>query len=183
MADANGLRPWERQPEENDDHWKSFQQYRDQTPPRRIVHVGAKRREDVLRWYNEFRWKDRCDAYDRYLDDMRREQREAILKENEKERASRQLAQIKSVQDIVDRELAKLDRDTRESPAFGTVKVSELNKLIANTITLERLVRGESTENVGHAASDLDLEVLSVEELRQWQELHKKMKKGGGEEK
>jgi hypothetical protein len=168
------LLAWERQPSEDDEAWKAFQSYRDQTPPRRMIHAAVKRTEKLSHWYNEHAWGERVAAYDRRLDAIRREQREAILKEDEKDRAARQLGQLKAVQDILDLELAKLTRDARASEAFGLVKVSDLNKLLANAITLERLIRGQSTENVSQA--DIDLDALSPDELRQLRELQQKMK-------
>jgi hypothetical protein len=169
------LRPWERQPAEDDEQWRCFQNFRDQVPPRRMAHAGVKRAADLSTWYNDHRWKERAAAYDRHLDEIRREQREAIHKLTEQERATRQLGQLAMVQDIIDLELSKLWADAKRSEAFGLVKVSDLNKLLNSAITLERLVRGQSTENV---AVDIDLEKLSVEELRELRELQDKMGRG-----
>jgi hypothetical protein len=166
--------PWERQPSEGEEEWQAFRNYRDQAPPRRIQHVYVRRTADVSKWSADHCWSERVAAYDRHLDEERRTVREAVLKESEKERAARQLGQLKSVQDIIDLELAKLWRDAKNSEAFGLVKVNDLNKLMANAITLERLIRGQSTENV--ASTDVDLENLSPDELRQLRELQQKMK-------
>jgi len=164
---------WERQASEDDEAWKAFQSYRDQTPPRRIIHAAVKRTEKLSEWYNAFAWAERVAAYDRHLDALRRQTREAILKETEKERAARQLGQLKMVQDIIDIELAKLWRDAKATEAFGLIKPNDLNKLLANVITLERLVRGQSTENVAHAHVNLD--ALSPDELRQLRALQQKI--------
>jgi len=171
--------PWERQPSEDDESWKAFQSYRDQTPPRRMYHAAVKRTSMVSQWYNNHAWAERAAAYDRHLDALRRQTREAILAETEKDRAARQLGQIKMVQDIIDHELAKLWRDTKATEAFGTVKVNELNKLMANAITLERLIRGQSTENV---AVDVDLDNLTPEELRTMRALQQKIGKAKDDE-
>lgn len=167
---------WERQAGEDEEAWGAFQRYRDQTPPRRVIHAAAKRTELLSRWYNEHAWRERVAAYDVHLDAIRRETREAVLKEDEKSRAARQLGQLKMVQDILDRELAKLWKESTEAVPFGTIKVGELNKLMANAITLERLIRGESTEN--HAAVSVELDKLTPDELRQLRALRAKM---GGE--
>jgi hypothetical protein len=169
------VQAWERQPSEDDEAWKAFQSYRDQTPPRRAHQAAVKRTEMLSRWYNDHAWAERVAAYDRHLDAIRRETREALLKEDERDRAARQLAHIKGMQDIVDLEIAKLSRDARSTEAFGLVKVSELNKLMSNIIQCERLIRGQSTENVG--VLDADLENLTPDELRQLSELRKKMTK------
>jgi hypothetical protein len=174
MAAESNATPeaWEKQVGEPDEAWQAFQNYRDQTPPRRWTNAAVKRHADISRWYNEWKWGERCEAYDRHLDAMRRATREAILKEDEKDRAARQLAQIKTVQDIVDRELAKLDKETRETAGFGYVKVTELNKLLVNSITLERLIRGQATDKVD---VDVNLDALSPDDLRTLLELRKKM--------
>lgn len=164
---------WERQPSENDEAWEAFRSYRDQTPPRRTRHAAVKRSEKIVEWYNTHAWAERCAAYDRHLDDMRRKTREELLAEDEKERAAHQLGQLKMCQDIIDNELAKLWRDTKASEAFGTMKVNELTKLLEKAITLERLIRGQTTENIG--AADGDLANLTPEELRQMRALQQKM--------
>jgi hypothetical protein len=167
------VQPWERQPGEPEEPWRAFQAYRDQVPPRGLGRIYLKEGSSVrLQWFNEWRWQERAVSFDRHTDAIRVAEREEVLKQNEKERTARQLGQIKAVQDIIDRELAKLARDTEKTEAFGLVKVSELNKLLANAITLERLIHGESTQNVD---VDVNLDNLSPEELRQLRDLQKKM--------
>ncbi len=103
-----------------------------------------------------------------------------MLKEDEKSRTAAQLTMIKGMQQVANREIAKLVRDCNKSEAFGTVRVSELNKLVAQVIVLERLIRGESTENVGHV--DVDVQKLTIEELRELQRLQAKMSEDEDEE-
>lgn len=169
---ADEIQAWERQASETDESWTAFQSYRDQTPPRRMHHAAVRRTEMLSTWYNDHQWAERVAAYDRHLDAIRRATREAVLLEDEKDRAARQLGHLKGVQDIIDLELAKLWRDAKATEAFGLVKVSDLNRLLANAITLERLIRGQSTEQVN---VDVNLDNLTPEELRQLRDLQRKM--------
>jgi hypothetical protein len=169
---ADEVLAWERQPGETEEEWDAFRAYRDQLPPRRMMHAVVKSTAKVSRWYNANRWAERTAAYDRHLDAIVRSEREKLLAETTQERAAKQIAKLQLVYSIVDRELRKLEEDSRKTSAFGLVKVNDLNKLLANAITLERLIRGESTEN--KAVVDVNLDALSVEELRQYRELQEK---------
>lgn len=168
------FRPWDRQPEETEDEYTTFYGYLHQAPPRRLLHCTA--RMGTGRLYQvaaDWNWGVRVAAYDRHVHEIREQEREALLREDERSRTATHLSMLKGVQQVVQRELAKLVRDTAKSEAFGTVRVSDLNKLLTQSVTLERLVRGESTENV--AMVDVDITRLTVDELRELQRLQAKM--------
>lgn len=175
MASAEiAVHAWERQDDEPEAAYEAFKGYVYQPPPRRLVHSSVKHATAALSaLYNEWRWSERALAYDRHVQKIRDEEREAILREDEKSRTAAQLTMLKGIQQVANREIAKLVRDTAKSEAFGTVKVSDLNKLIGQVIVLERLIHGESTANVG--VVDANLEKLSVEELRELQRLQAKL--------
>lgn len=175
------VEPWERQDEEPETAYVAFKGYVYQTPPRRLVHSSVLHGTAQLSaLYNEWRWAERALAYDRHVQKIRDAEREVLLKEDEKSRTAAQLTMIKGMQQVANRELAKLVRDTEASTAFGTIRVSELNKLIGQAITLERLIRGESTENI--STVDVNVKKLTLEELRELQRLQAKMAEGDDEE-
>jgi hypothetical protein len=175
------VEPWERQDEEPETAYTAFKGYVYQTPPRRLVHSSAVQGTAQLSsLFNEWRWAERALAYDRHVQKIRDAEREALIKEDEKTRMASQLTMIKGLQQIANREITKLLRDTERSEAFGTVRVSELNKMIAAAITLERLIRGESTENVGMV--DVNVQKLTIDELRELQRLQAKMAEKDDEE-
>jgi hypothetical protein len=174
MTSAAEVKAWERQDGEPDAAYDAFKGYVFQAPPRRLIHTSVKlRTSEVSALFNEWRWAERALAYDRHVASIALEEREALLREDERDRTAAHLRMLKGVQQVINREIAKLVRDTEKSEAFGTVKVSDLNKLLNTAITLERLVHGESTANV--AAVDASLERLTLDELRELQRLQAKL--------
>jgi len=163
---------WDRLPTEDDTQWGAFRNYRDMLPPRRIKDASIKSTATLSAWYNQFNWAARVLAYDQHLDQMRRAEREALIKADARERAARHLSLVHGVQDVLDRELAKLAADSTASEAWGLLKVGEFTALMESAIKLERLVRGETTENVGVKR---DLSKLSLDELRTLRDLEKKV--------
>lgn len=174
MPTSSEPRAWDRQDGESEGAYEAFKGYVYQTPPRRLVHSSVKHGTAQLsELYNEWRWQERALAYDRHVQAIRDAEKEAVLKEDERDRMAGQLKMLKGIQQIANREIAKLVRDCEKSEAFGTVRVSDLNKLVGQAITLERLIHGESTSNVG--VVDANLEKLSLDELRELQRLQAKM--------
>lgn len=170
--------PWDKLDAETDDAWGAFRNYRDQLPPRRLKQCSIMRLEVLSRWYNQYNWHDRVTAYDRHLDKIRRDEREAIIKTDEKERAGRQLALLAGVQDLLDRELEKLLADSNATEAWGLLKVGEWNTLLESKIKLERLIHGESTEKT---EVTVDFSKLTIDELRTLRALEKKLHGGENE--
>lgn len=173
MSASRPIEAWERQPGEPDDPWKAFATYRDQTIPRLLENAAIKGRAQLATWMKDWSWRDRAAAYDRHLDGIRRVEREAILRQSEKDRAARQLSLVHNAMSIVEKEIVKLSKDCDATEMFGTVKVGELNKLMVNVITLERLIRGQSTENV--TTTNVELSKLSVDDLRALKEIRARM--------
>lgn len=171
--DTVRLDPWERQADEPEAAYEAFKGYLLQNPPRRLAHASVRHGAAALsRLFNTYAWSERVLAYDRHVERVRREEREALLRQDAKERAAADLALLQGVHDVLSREIAKLVRDSQATEAFGIVKVSDLNKLLGRKIELERLIHGESTENIGVT---VDMSKLSIEELKELQRLQAKM--------
>lgn len=167
-------KPWERQPTESEEAWLAFRAYRDMPPEQRILRRTAVKSVEVLsRWYRDHNWTDRCKAFDSYVDHVSIEERKRIL-----EMASRDLAvdhalMLADARELVSRELGKLVSVSRDSELHGLLKPAEVIKLFDTTIKLDRLVRGESTENI---KEEIDVSKLSLDEVR---ELGRLMRKAG----
>lgn len=174
MADENkpAVELWDRLDTEGDDEWGAFRNYRDMLPPRRIKDASIKSTATLSAWYNRFNWHDRVTAFDRHLDGIRRAEREALIKVDEQVRTARHLGLLSGIEDVLDRELAKLNDDSRGTTAWGLLKVGELNQLVETVIKYKRLIHGETTENVGVKR---DLSKLSLDELRQLRDLERKI--------
>lgn len=168
------VRAWERQDTEPETAYEAFKGYLIQTPPRRLAHSSVKHSSSELSdLYNEWRWGERILAYDRHMQGLRDAEREALLKQDEKERVGKMLGLLETTGEILMREAAKLFKDSQKSQVSGLLKPSELNKLMVTWITMQRLIHGESTSNVG--VVDTSLEKLSIEEIRELQRLQAKM--------
>lgn len=151
------LDPWERQPYDSDESWPVFQAYRDQTPPRRGLLVSLRGRSvdpiKVARWYRDHYWAERVAEYDRHLDSIRRAETEAALAKSAREAMADHVALIEQGKEIALRELEKLLATVKESPA-EVLKPRDVIRLMDATIKFDRLIRGETTENVNVEGPD-----------------------------
>lgn len=174
---ASEVQPWERQDGEPELAYEAFKGFVFQTLPRRLHHSSVKHgHAELSTLYNEWRWQERALAYDRYTERQRQAERDAILRQDEKERVAKMVSMLEGVADVIEREMAKLIRDSRTSQAFGLIKPSDLNKLMTSYITFQRLIHGESTENV--ATVDASLSKLSLDELKELARIQAKLNEG-----
>lgn len=166
MSAARPLDPWERQPYDSDESWSVFVEYRDQNPPRRGLQVFVKGRAvspiKVATWMREHYWAERVAEYDRHLDGIRLREREAFLRQSAKEITAEHMRILAISRDVAYREIAKLQATVAES-AGEVLRPRDLFALIESATKLDRLIRGESTENIQENGPDLSH--LSEEEL------------------
>lgn len=117
-------------------------------------------------------WVRRCEAYDAHVDRMNREANEAAIRKMKQEHAL--LAQ-QMIRKATSRLLTMPDDE---------ISAAELARIVDVGVKVERLSRGESTENqaVTHTGevevkrdAPLDLSVLSNEELDQFERLLEKI--------
>lgn len=132
---------WERMPNESSKAYAAFCVYRDLGPERSlekaIQKLDKKRvKQTVWRWSSKYNWVARCKAYDDYIERRKREERErAIL-----EMAERHAREAVAFQQKV---LARLkDIDPSE------LSPSDIARWFDVAVKVERLSRGEPTENV-----------------------------------
>ena len=174
--------PWTRQPFDTDNRWRAFVAYREQPLPRSIRQTSeiladpmTGKPHDVRTlelWSSENAWPERAAAYDRHLDEQRVAAPVAILNEDARTTAAfhadllrkAQTAAASVVNDWLER-LARGERLDGWSPG-------DVRGLLKDTITLERLVRGQATERVEHGV--LDLSALTIEEIETLRALEEK---------
>lgn len=113
-------------------------------------------------------------AWDKHLDSIFQQEMEDMAAIKGKEIAYEQLALLKDTRDLAIRETEKLLASSKGN-TFQVVKTPDLIRLIDRTITLSRLVAGESTSNV---EVNPGLSKLSIDELRTLNTLHKKAASG-----
>lgn len=171
MIHVPGPSPWERQYTETDDAWRAFKAFRDTRPPRRQRAVIGFAHATICKWYNDHRWPERCDAYDRHMERIVLEEREKLLRQSAREISADHMAMIQSARAIAQAELDKLLASSNESdiPLLRPIEVIRLSEMV---VKLDRLIRGESTETVEHS---VDLSRLSTDELRTMRELTRKV--------
>jgi len=167
---------WEGEPEEA---FAAFVQYRDQTKPRAILRVFGARNTKLLEWSQTFEWKRRVLAYDRHHDAIRLEATESVLAQKGAEVAAEHLLLLKDTRELVARELKKLVEASRNSDMPGLLRTNDLIKMTDMVVKLDRLLRGESTENLG-VTDELDYSGLTIEEIKQLKDLRAKAKRGNG---
>jgi hypothetical protein len=168
--------PWEKQDNESQEAWLAFRAYRDMPPDERLLKRAAIGNIAVLsRWYRDHNWADRCAAFDKKFDAMRVEEREKVYRRAAREIAIDHMVMLADARELYSREFAKLLSASREGDMIGLVKPETLVRMAEVMVKLDRLVRGESTENVQN--TDMDLSQLSLDELRQLNELMSKASK------
>ncbi len=156
--------PWERQEAETEEAWAAFRTYRDMPPDARMMTRAATRSTATLsKWFNEHGWAARCREYDAKFDSIRVEEREAMYRRQAQQIAIDHMLMLSDARELVQREVAKWTAASRDSAMHGLVKVADLTKLFEMVVKLDRLVRGETTENVG--SKDLNYANLSTDEL------------------
>ncbi len=161
---------WERQASEPEEAWIAFKCYREMAPDERLLKRAATARMLTLsKWYRDFNWADRCRAYDAKFDKMRIEERERIYRRAAREIAIDHMVMLADTRELYTREFAKLLSASRESEMHGLIKPDTLVRMAETMVKLDRLVRGETTENVG--STEMDLGQLSIEEIRTLNEL------------
>lgn len=168
---------YERWTDEPEEAFNAFVQYRDQTAPRSVGKVYGARNMQLLAWCTNFQWRERALEYDRHHDRIRREVTENILKQTTASVAAEHMLLLKDARELVARELSKLVEASRNSTMPGLLKSSDLVRMTDMVVKLDRLIRGETTDNLGATVTeDLDYSKLTLDEIRQLKALRAKAK-------
>lgn len=176
MSEPASFDPWDRQEGETDEAWAAFRAYREMVPDERLMKRSATKKIEVIsKWFRDHNWEARCRAYDAHFDKVRIEEREALYRRSAREIAIDHMVALADMRDLFTREIAKLNDVSRASPDMpGLIRPHDLIKLGEVAVKLDRLVRGQTTENVGQG--ELDLSALSLDEVRA---LHALLEKAG----
>lgn len=166
--------PWFQQPDEPDDAWQGFVQFRDQALPRAVRRVAGFRAVTQIEWSQKYKWHERAKAWDQHCEEIRIAEREALLAQEGKALAAEHMLLLKDARELAQRELAKYLESSRENDMPGLIKPSDLIKLTEAVVKLDRLVRGEHTEKTEH---EIDLSDMPIEELRQFAQTAAKLDK------
>lgn len=166
------VRPWARQPGENEEEWDRFVAFRDARRPRRLVRPGVGRTANIVELARKWRWFERVEAYDRHLQGIFDQEVESIIRQNAQEVAAEHMTMLADARELASITIHNMLQSARES-GFATMKPAEAIRLAEMVVKLDRLTRDQSTEN--HAAVEADVSNMSVEELRTAAELARRM--------
>jgi hypothetical protein len=157
--------PWERQAAESEEAWLAFRCYRDMPPDERMLRRSANRETAVLsKWNRDHNWADRVKAYDAHFDALSVEERRRIYKRKAEELAIDHMIVLADMRDLATREFAKFNQVSRETEV-ETMKPRDVIRLAETVVKLDRLVRGETTENVGTSVDTSKLSLAEMETL------------------
>lgn len=136
MSNEN-LRPWERQDGETEKAFSAFKAYLEMED-RNICQLAkrfAKSRQLVDKWKQKYNWQERCIAWDKSLQEI---EYKTAVKERKK-MAKRHIAIAMSMQAKAVEALQKID--------VSKLNANEIIRLFDTAVKIERLSRGEATEN------------------------------------
>lgn len=164
--------PWDRQTDEPDDAFKAFVNYREMPMPRRVLSASSMATtRELWEWSSRFLWASRVKQYDDHLSGLAIAERESLVKQGAHEVYEQQLIILAELRQLVQREGLKWLDYSRSMQGPSILKAADFRNLVETTIKLDRLVRGESTENL---ASGGDMSKLTPDELWKLRELQKK---------
>lgn len=159
-----GTNQWDQQPGETVKAFEAFRTYRDMGPTRTIMKAlklntgkeNTRGRYDVWSMQND--WVNRCNAYDRFMD----QQYTNGVAKQVKDMAERHAAMASVFLNKVVQRLQTIDPNS--------LTPDQLLKWFDVCTKVERLSRGESTENVrqhhsGEVVNKLDLSGISDDEF------------------
>ncbi len=163
---------WEKMEGESAKAYYAFTVYRDQDPlSRSIREVGRKldRSRQLLGvWSTKWRWVERVAAYDAFLDAIQSEEAEA----ERREMGRRQARDGKMLQEIGISALRHVMGPDGQV-AKGQISDTLAAKLVEIGVKIERLARGESTEN----SEQKNLLVIRIpeviEDVDEWKRTYK----------
>lgn len=174
--------PWERQANESEEAWLSFRAYRDMHPSERLIkRAGVHRVTTLSKWYRDHNWDDRVKAYDAHFDKLSVEERERIYARAAKEIATDHMMILADMREFLFGEWRKYVEASRSTEMHGLAKPETLVRMAETVVKLDRLVRGESTENV-NTKTEIDTSKLSLDELRTLEGLLSKAGKNADED-
>ena len=143
-------RPHMPQPFDTVESFAAFQAYLALPPPRRLSALAKLwPLPQLTAWRESCGWVERAHAVDRG-------------DRNASDVDARHLRLLGDAAELAQIEIRKLLRQAETSPA-QTIEVRELARLVRDVVQLERLVSGQSTENV--AVAEVDLSALSLDEI------------------
>ena len=167
------LEPWEKHPGESTSRYEAFLIYRDQPAQgqlrrslERAAHAAGKAPATLEGWSREDHWRERCSAWDRHLQAVRDAAKVRELEAIGVRQAQQLAAATQTLQAPIVALLTRIQRRQEADPAadpwagIGDAALAQLAiraaRAMPHVIVGERLVQGQSTENVDVHATVTD---------------------------
>ncbi len=167
-TEYNVAEAWTRQPCDTDARWRVFQGYRDMALPRSLARLAVSlsaQPSTIESWSWQDGWVARCFEFDRWIDSVRVETMLELMNEDARARGARHVSLLRDMQEGAAIAARAWLAEFRNEPTKALQwSPNEIARMVKTAITLERLVHGESTENVDNKHG-FDLSRLSIEEI------------------
>lgn len=164
-----GKTPWSILPGESETYYAHFLAYLHQIPPRNLRILGEVRGRDyqTMRNYSKkFKWTRRVRAYDAW-----EAEQIAETEIEEKKRLRREhLRALEKARLIAEHRMAGILEDPEQ---LETIPPRDVLAFLKESVTLERLITGESTSRT-EVTETVNLEEYTDDELNDLEKLHKK---------
>lgn len=167
---------WMRQRGEPEDAWARFQAFRDSPRPRRMVRPGAGRTQELYRLAGEWRWFERCESYDHYIDRIRQKEIDAFVKQKATEVAAEHMGILRDAREFLAIEISRILERCKKNSIDGTLKPAEVFRLMELCMKYDRVYRDQANEIHDIGATNVNVENLSLDETREALALVEKMK-------
>ena len=136
--------------DESHKNWEGFVLYRDEPSVHRVFAEVSRRlgksKALVERWAKKYRWRERVEEFDLHMEQLLQTKREEKIDKM----ADRHVAIAQQMQVMAERSLDRLTKNSTSVKADVAIKAGK------EGILLERLAKGETTENVGISAQERD---------------------------
>jgi len=174
---AKAPEPWLQQLNEPDEAFRFFRAYRELSWPRRLQRLHGKDTAQIAKWSSEHKWVQRCEAYDRMLEEHAVEIKKETVGKLMRESAAHSVATINEGFQVVRREIQLMlekanDPQWEKMPIMQEKNVIKLAELL---MKFTNLIAGLPTERVENQTS-VDYSKMSTEDLKIIMEIEAKNK-------
>lgn len=150
------MKPWEPQEGESAPAYQAFAEYRDLGGERSLESVArilSKSSQLLKRWSARWKWVERSQAYDAHMDSLEQKAREKALTRKAEDWATKELEMASLLYDkaksMLSFPLAKqVTKDGQTVVMPADWRMRDAAAIAEAGIKMERLARGQSTENV-----------------------------------
>ena len=152
-----GIQIWERRDKETAKAFAAFVAYRDQPPMDRTIPAAANATggstQQFTRWSRQHDWVVRATSYDDFLDLIKRDKGESLIKEM----ADRQAEAAGKLQDVALESLTRIAEFMKADPS-RRLSENSIMQFLTQGAKMERVARGEPDSIGEHIIGPIEVE-------------------------